>query len=188
MAGTSEPTGFLSVATLLKAHGVRGEFKLQCSVDNLELVRELAEQGESLVMRTQAGEERDVLVEEVRGHHSAPIVAIRGVDDKLAADALRGATLHVDRSLLAQVDELEDDEHYLADLRGCAAHATHDGGAIGVVEEAALYPGGNVVLTIRLDAGGTLLAPLAGDAVTAVDTDARRIDFDTVFLGIDEPA
>lgn len=180
-----ERPSVLSVATLTKLHGVRGELKLRCEPYILAFLRDAAAEALPLTLRLpDSGDEYEVTFASVRGHESAPIVAIDGVEDREGAEGYRGALVCVARELLP---EPEEDEYFLADLTGCAVHDSTTGERIGRVAKAESLPA-NVVLTITLDAGGTILAPLVTDAVPMLDVAARRIDVDTVFLGVGEPA
>lgn len=182
-AGASRPA-VLSVATLAKLHGVRGELKLRCERDMLDFLRAAADEALPLTLRMpDTGDEYEVTFASVRGHHSAPIVAIDGVEGREEAEQYRGALVCVPRELLP---DPEEDEYFLADLDGCIVHDAASGECIGVVTQAASLPA-NVVLTVKLDAGDDLLVPLIGDAVPLVDVDARRIDIDCEFLGVGEP-
>lgn len=180
----SERPSVLTVATLTRVHGIRGELKLRCEPDILQFLRAAAEQALPVTLRLpESGDEYEVTLAGVRGHESAPIVAIDGVEDRAAAEEYRGALVRVARELLP---EPEEDEYFLADLVGCVVCDSRSGQAIGTATRAESLPA-NVVVTITLDAGGTILAPLAGDAMPLVDVEARRIDVDTTFLGVDEP-
>jgi 16S rRNA processing protein RimM len=175
----------LTVATLTKLHGVRGELKLRCEPQMLPLLRDVAEQAEPVTLRMPtSGDEYEVTFASVRGHESAPIVAIDGVEDRVAAEAFRGAQVCLPRELIPEPDE---DEYFLADLVGCVVHDAATGDVIGRATAAQAFPA-NVVVTIQLDAGGeAILAPLVDDAMPTIDVDARRIDLDCTFLGIGEP-
>lgn len=174
----------LSVATLSKVHGIRGELKLRAEPDMVAFLRDAAERALPITLRLpDSGDEYEVTFASVRGHESAPIVAIDGVEDRAGAEEYRGALVCVARELLPEPDE---DEYFLADLAGCRVHDAATGDAIGLVRVAESLPA-NVVLTIALDVGGTILAPLAGDAVPDVDVEARRIGIDLAFLGVGEP-
>lgn len=177
----------LSVGTLTKLHGVRGELKLRCSAEHVEFLRAVADDALEVTLRTADDDEFEVTFAHVRGHESAPIVGIDGVEDREGAEQFRGATILVPRGALP---EPEQDEYFLADLEGCAVHDVATGTQVGVVSSAASLPA-NVVLTVDLAAGGDpLLVPLVDDAVPTVDVDARRLDVDLAFLGVgdeDEP-
>lgn len=173
----------LSIATLTRTHGVLGELKLRATPEFVAYLRVAAEEAETITLRMpDSGDEYEVTFGHVRGHDSAPIVAIDGVEDRVAAERFRGALVCVER---ASLPEPEDDEYYLVDLRGCVAHDVASGERVGIVAKAEALPA-NVVLTIRLDAGGTLLAPLIDAAVPNVDIDTRRVDIDLEFLTFDD--
>lgn len=174
----------LTVATLTKVHGIRGELKLRCEPDILELLRDVAAEAETVTLRMpDTGDEYEVTFASVRGHHSAPIVAIDGVEDRAGAEEFRGALVCLPREVLPEPDE---DEYFLADLVGCIVHDAATGAVIGRATKAEALPA-NVVVTIRLEAGETVLAPLVTDAMPTVDVTARRIDLDCEFLGVGDP-
>ncbi|MCW2928252.1 MAG: rimM [Thermoleophilia bacterium] len=173
----------LSIATLTRTHGVRGEMKLRATPEFVAFLRVVAEEAEPITLRMpESGDEYEVTFGHVRGHDSAPIVAIDGVEDRVAAERFRGALVCVPRDLLPPP---EDDEYYLVDLQGCAAHDAATGERIGRVSRAEALPA-NVVLTVKLDAGSTVLVPLIDAAVPVVDIDSRRVDLDMGFLAFDE--
>lgn len=161
----------LAIATIARPHGVRGEVKVRCSPDYLAFLA-----GCPLVHV--AG--RELRVAAVRGSEGAPIVAFEGIASRTDAEQLQGRAVEADRAALPQ---LAHDEYYLTDFAGLEV-VDASGVRLGVVATAANYPA-NVVLTIRLDAGGELLAPLTHDAVPVVDLAAGRISIDPAFLGID---
>lgn len=181
-----ERPSVLTVATLTKVHGIRGELKVRCEPDILELLRDVAEEAAPVTLRMpDSGDEYEVTFASVRGHHSAPIVAIDGVEDRAAAEEFRGAQVCLSRKLLPEPDE---DEYFLADLVGCIVHDSATGEPVGRATKAEALPA-NVVVTIRLDATGeSILAPLVTDAMPTVDVEARRIDLDLQFLGVGEPS
>ncbi len=170
------------MATLTKVHGVRGELKLRTTPELLEVLREVAEEAIPVTLHMpDSGDEYEVTFAHVRGHESAPIAAIDGVDDRSAAEAFRGAQVLVPRELLP---EPEEGEYFLADLVGCAVHDASSGERIGASTKAEALPA-NVVVTVRLDDGRVVLVPLIDDAMPRVDIAARRIDVDLVFLGVE---
>ncbi|MCW2962162.1 MAG: ribosome maturation factor RimM [Thermoleophilia bacterium] len=181
---SDELPAVLAVATLIKAHGVKGELKIRATSEHLAILREVAEEAVPVTLRIPTtGDEYEVTLAHVRGHDSAAIVRIDGVDDRTAADEFRGAEVCVPRDILPEPDP---DEYYVADLEGCRIHDAASGKPIGTVTRADSLPA-NIVLTITLDATKKLIyAPLAGDAVPLVDVDARRIDIDTDFLGLND--
>ncbi|MBO6782427.1 MAG: 16S rRNA processing protein RimM [Alphaproteobacteria bacterium] len=101
------------------------------------------------------------------------LVHIAGVDDRSAAEELRGMELYVPRDRLPAADA---DEFYHADLIGLPV-VSPDGNAIGSVR--ALYDfGGGDVLEIEQAAGGIATVPFTRAAVPEVDLETGRVVVD----------
>jgi len=104
------------------------------------------------------------------------IVQLEGVDDRDAADALKGMRLMVDRTALPAPDA---DEYYHADLMGLravVAHGAPDGGAdIGIVRAVQDY-GAGCVLEIDGGACGLVVVPFTRAVVPQVDLALGRIE------------
>jgi 16S rRNA processing protein RimM len=109
------------------------------------------------------------------GTEDRPILRLRGIDDRAAAEALRGADLLVQR---ADAPALPADEYWAEDLVGCAV-LTRDGRELGVVDRLHPLPSCEALEV------GDLLVPMVADAVLSVDIGARRIVVDPGFLGIE---
>jgi 16S rRNA processing protein RimM len=113
---------------------------------------------------------RPVVIERRAGTDDRPIVRVSGVSDRDAAGGLRGEPLLVDAG------ELEEGEFLIEDLIGC------DVPGIGTVRSVSTLPSCDV-----LEVGEQgVLVPLVSDAVTSVDLDARVIEVDRRFLGIED--
>ena len=111
------------------------------------------------------------------GDDRRPIVQLKGCEERLAADALRGEALLVPRS---QAPALEEDEWWEEDLVGCEVR---DGDRhVGRVRRLLGLPSVDVLEVARPDQDD-LLVPLVSDAVRDVDVARRQIDVDLRFLG-----
>jgi 16S rRNA processing protein RimM len=111
------------------------------------------------------------------GVEQRPIVRLQGIDDRAAAEALRGRALSVP---FAEAPALADGEWWTHQLTGCAVF---DGErAVGTVVALLELPSCEV-LEVRRLGGGDLLVPMVKDAVRGVDVSARRIEVDLDFLG-----
>lgn len=97
-------------------------------------------------------------------------LALEGVTDRNAAEALRGRFVLLDRD---DLETLGDDEFYWHELIGCTV-ATDTGREIGVVR--ALWDSGrhDVLVVVGAD-GQQILIPTAREIMTHVDRPARRI-------------
>jgi 16S rRNA processing protein RimM len=111
------------------------------------------------------------------GTDAAPIVRLAGVDDREAAEALRGRDLEFARP---QDRTLDEDEWWAEDLEGCRVV---DGATeVGQVRRLLALPSCEA-LEVERTTGGALLVPLVRDAVRSVDIEAAVIDVDLKFLG-----
>jgi 16S rRNA processing protein RimM len=99
---------------------------------------------------------------------------LEGIDDRSAAEALRGSLIEVDRSALPP---LEEGEYYHADLIGLAA-VDRDGKAIGTVAAIENYGAGDL-LEIEDEQGRRSLIPFKSGIA---DLEGDRIVLDPEFL------
>jgi 16S rRNA processing protein RimM len=101
------------------------------------------------------------------------VAKLAGVDDRNAAEALKGLRLYVPRAALPPPEE---EEFYHADLLGLEA-VTRDGDRLGTVRAVHEYGAGDS-LEIALGDGGTLFVPFTKAAVPAVDLAGGRLVVD----------
>lgn len=117
-----------------------------------------------------AGGRRELRIEEVRFTTGALLVAFAGVEDRTAAEKLRGCVLEVPASSLP---ELEEDEYYPFELRGLRVW-DEEGVEVGTVLELLDTPA-QPVLSLRRAAGGEVLVPFTHEAVPTVDVPGGRL-------------
>jgi 16S rRNA processing protein RimM len=124
-----------------------------------------------------AGHEREIVRR--AGTDARPIIRVALVDDRPAAEALRGEELLCPRET---APVLEDDEWWAEDLEHCQVLA--EGRHVGRVSRLIALPSCEALAVTR-DGGGELLVPLVSDAVVRVDIERREIEIDLEFLGAD---
>ncbi|AKT39828.1 ribosome maturation factor RimM [Chondromyces crocatus] len=117
---------------------MHGEIRLRVFNETSDLlVRRLP-----IRLRLSDGSERDAKLEAVRPTNKALLVRIAGVDDRDAAEALRGAFVCVSRDLFPPA---EDGEFYACDIEGAEA-VTAEGQAVGRVTGLVSYPSCDVLV------------------------------------------
>ena len=99
------------------------------------------------------------------------LIALEGVADRDAAEALRGAEVF---SEAAELPELEQDNYYIHDLIGCRVHAAA-GGELG--EVVGVVRGPQDQLEVERE-GRRALVPMARALLREVDLQERRIVID----------
>lgn len=108
------------------------------------------------------------------GHsRGLPVVKIIGVEDRDAAEALKGTRLYVERSALP---DTEENEYYHADLIGLKAEDT-EGQPLGTVIAMHAFGAGDIV-EIERPSGRTSMVPFTRAATPVVDIEGGRIVLD----------
>jgi 16S rRNA processing protein RimM len=175
LEATELPVDAIEVGRIADAWGIKGWFKvLPYSADPEALFSSKrwyllpAEKG----AKTFSGVGKLSIVE--AKHHSDTVVALaRDVDDRTAAEALRGARIFIARSSFPTADK---DEYYWVDLIGLSV-VNREGEALGVVREL-LSTGAQTVLVMEYDQDGKTqerMIPFVSVYVDDVDLSARRI-------------
>jgi 16S rRNA processing protein RimM len=157
----------LVVGRIGRAHGVKGEVSVEVRTDDPD--RRYAP-GSALV--TEPAERGPLTVLAAREHHGRLLVRFDGIDDRTAAEALRGTLLVVDS---AEVGDTEDGEWWDHDLVGLVA-LTPDGATLGTVTDVVHVPGAPL-LAIDHD-GREVLVPFVTAIVPEVDVAGGRVVVD----------
>ena len=99
------------------------------------------------------------------------VVTIEGVEDRNAAEALRGTKLYVPRTALP---EPQEDEYYYCELIGLRVE-TSDGRALGEVRALYNFGAGDIVEVARGRGRATVMLPFTRAVVPVVDIAGRRL-------------
>ncbi|MDE0050934.1 MAG: ribosome maturation factor RimM [Rhodospirillales bacterium] len=148
---------------IVGAHGVRGIVRVRSHTadpDDLTAYGPLSDA---------AGTQRFAL--SVTGHVRGLLLArIEGVEDRNAAEALRGTDLHIARAALPPT---EGEEYYHVDLLGLRAESA-DGDALGRVSAIHDHGAGPIV-EIQPPDGPSALIPFTREHVPTVDIEGGRL-------------
>lgn len=155
----------IALAAVAGAHGIKGELRLKLFSDSID---SLSRQQTLYV----GGSERRLL--SVRDAGKTAVARVEGVDDRSAAEALRGSLVEIPRSALPP---LEEGEYYHSDLIGLAA-TDPDGKPLGTVIGVENYGAGDL-LEIEIQSGKRHLIPFRDGIADLVD---GKILIDPEFL------
>ncbi len=160
---SEEPPRLLLAGQIGKPHGTSGEvYVVRISDDPQRFQR-----GARLIHAS----ERVLTVESSRPHRTRFLVKFEDIDDRDAAEELRGA-LYVEQEALR---ELRPDEYWEHDLVGCRA-VDAEGRELGRIES--LIPGAAQDLLSLETPRGERLVPVVKDIVIEVDLGDRRVTLD----------
>lgn len=161
------------LAVIGAAHGIRGEVRVRSFT------------GEPLAFAgygpLTGSDGRTYRVLSARMGAGGPIARLAGIEERTAAESLRGIELSVPRSALDPV-ESDSDEFYYADLIGLRAidAAGTDHGRVIAVHDF----GGGAMLELRRDGEPSRMIPFTRSAVPTVEIGAGRILVDPAAAGL----
>ncbi len=180
--GAQHGNEFIRLGFIAKAHGIRGEVSLEYQADSLRLLRPTlflhqvpgqerltsSERDGGFVPDLSRGSVREYKVLQARRHQDRPLLLLEGVNDRNAAELLRGQSVLVPRSRLPEPAE---GEAYLYQLPGFTVYVRKEDGS---VEELGHISGvdlnsGHEVWTILTPSGKEVLFPAEGGFVERLD-------------------
>lgn len=148
---------FLRIGTILKPHGIRGELSVATSADSPQLFA----RGRSLRLVHPDGRVSTRDIQRSRYHHERLLLTLRGVEDRDAAEELRGCELSIPAE---ELPPLAEKEVYLHELQGLAIRLP-DGSELGRLRDVET-PAGQEIWVIETPQGQDVLFPAREDNVT----------------------
>ncbi len=160
------------VGRIGRAHGVRGDVAVEVRTD---VPDERFAIGSQLQSEPDGKRETGAsfVVEAARWHQGRLLVHFRGVDDRDAAEALRGTLLVADSGSSPHAGEEQWWDHDLVGLAAVDQDGARVGELVGVT-----HPPGNDLLVVRRDDGTEVFVPFVLAIVPDVDLAAGRIVID----------
>ena len=152
--------------------GIKGEFRVNLySRDSGNL-----KEGKVLLLERA---ERSVsgAIEKVRYQKDKPVVRLKGIEDRNAAEDIRG----MDISIYAKdMEELPEGEHYVRDLIGCRVVDVAQGGAeIGVLKDV-IQNTAQSILDVSTPDGKQVLIPAVDAFLRSIDEEAGIIEVELI--------
>jgi 16S rRNA processing protein RimM len=153
---------WVCVAAVAGAHGLRGLLKLRCFTERPEDVTAYGPVFDRNGRRFEL---------EVIGPAPGGVLArARGIEDRTAAEALRGTELLVPRSALP---DPAPDEFYYSDLEGMEV-LRPDGSHLGIVHGVANFGAGDLIEVVAED-GRQISLPFTREVVPSIDLERRSL-------------
>lgn len=170
---------WLRAGRIVGVYGIRGWVRVQAFTEEPEDLLSMPVwqlRGRARGSEVRETVQQDAQYLEGRRHGRGLIVHLPGVDDRTAAEGLRGTEIWVPASALP---ELDDGDYYWRDLVGLRVYTNYQGGELllGKVDHL-LETGANDVLVLKpcegsVDQRERLLPYLPGTVVDAVDLAGR---------------
>lgn len=157
---------WIEIGQIIKSHGLAGRVKALSYLESNRLLPSLKE--------ARIGPNRDSAkrypIENVRPEGRTHFsLTIEGIEDRNAADALRGLSIFLPYDSL---EALPEGEYYWQDLIGLAV-VTEDGKPLGQVES--IFPTGSNDVYVCKEGGREILLPAIAEVIRSVDIQAGTV-------------
>lgn len=166
------------IGRILKAHGVRGDVKVQPITSDVTRFRRLKSVylGPEYSAEEEAGEPVKIKKVKYLSGDKFVILTLEGITDRDTAESLKGVFVQVSEK---DAIVLREGEYFFHDLVGLKVIDEH-GAEAGMVKEI-LETGSNEVLVVR-GPGGEYLVPFIVDAGCDVDLEAGTITIQSAYM------
>ena len=152
--------------------GIKGEFRVNLYSQDSGNLKE----GKVLLLERV---EKSVsgAIEKVRYQKDKPVVRLTGIEDRNAAEDIRG----MDVSIYAKdMEELPEGEHYVRDLIGCkVVDLAQDGAEVGVLRDV-IQNTAQSVLDVSTPDGKQVLIPAVDAFLRSIDEEAGVIEVELI--------
>ena len=155
----------LEIGRVIKPHGLRGELRVRLHWAESDALSRV----EHVILTLPGAAPRGWAVEVVRRSPLGVLLKVAGIEDRTAAETLRGATVSLPRESLVP---LEPGEYYLADLVGFSVVISDV--PLGEVVEVRTHPTVDSIV-IRTLAGTQVEQALAAPWLEEVDSERRLV-------------
>ena len=159
---------YLTIGQITAPHGITGEVRVFPMTDRIDRFEMLTE---CLLSAPDEGERRLIRILSTRQNLPFILVRIEGVEDRTAAEKLRGKLLSVDR---AHAIALPEGSHFICDLIGLTVTDTEHG-VLGQLTDI-LQHTAHDVYTVSSPGLPDLLFPAIKAVIHRVDLDSRLIE------------
>ena len=147
---------YIEAGEIVTTHGVRGEVKVLCWLDDPEMLCEFDR------CRIDG---REFVMEQVRVQKTCNLVKLKGIDTMEAAQAMRGKTMELYR------EDIDDEVIFAAELVGVEVFA--EGKCIGKIKEVLAYPGNSVYV---VKGEHEYMIPAVNQFILSTDVDGNRME------------
>ncbi len=166
----------ISVGVVTACHGIKGELKVKLLTE----FPERFEKGSKLYIgKTEQEASKSIVVKSSRFNKGYLLLSIEGVEDRNAAENLRGSIFWINRD---DVKKLPDNSFYIFELEGLTA-VDLTGKKIGVLSHVVTSPSHDLYM---IEGEEEIIVPAVKKFVKKVDIAAGTITIDTESLQFED--
>ena len=151
--------------------GIKGEVRITLYAQDSTNLKE----GKVLLLE-RAGKKESTVIKRLRYQKDRPVVKLEGIDDRNAAEEIRGMEVSIYAS---DLDELPEGEHYVRDLIGCRVIDTAGGAEVGILKDVIQNTAQSIIEVERTD-GRSVLIPAVDAFLRGIDEEAGVIEVELI--------
>lgn len=152
--------------------GIKGEVRITLYAQDSTNLKE----GKVLLLE-RAGKTMSTAIERLRFQKDRPVVKLEGVDDRNAAEEIRGMEVSIYAS---DLEELPEGEHYVRDLIGCRVVDVADNNKeVGVLRDV-IQNTAQSILEVETSEGKSVLIPAVDAFLKGIDEEAGVIEVELI--------
>ena len=151
--------------------GIKGEVRITLYAQDSTNLKE----GKVLLLE-RAGKTSDVAIKRLRYQKDRPVVKLEGIDDRNAAEEIRGMEVSIYAS---DLEELPEGEHYVRDLIGCRVIDTTDGREVGILRDVIQNTAQNIFEVMTAE-GKSVLIPAVDAFLRGIDEEEGIIEVELI--------
>ena len=151
--------------------GIKGEVRITLYAQDSTNLKE----GKVLLLE-RAGKTVTAAIKRLRYQKDRPVVKLEGIDDRNAAEDIRGMEVSIYAS---DLEELPEGEHYVRDLIGCSVRDIKDGSEVGILKDV-IQNTAQSVLEVGTAGGKSVLIPAVDAFLRNIDEEAGIIEVELI--------
>jgi 16S rRNA processing protein RimM len=151
--------------------GIKGEVRITLYAQDSTNLKE----GKVLLLE-RAGKTVTAAIKRLRYQKDRPVVKLEGIDDRNAAEDIRGMEVGIYAS---DLEELPEGEHYVRDLIGCRVKDITDGSEVGILKDV-IQNTAQSVLEVETAGGKSVLIPAVDAFLRNIDEEAGIIEVELI--------
>ena len=151
--------------------GIKGEVRITLYAQDSTNLKE----GKVLLLE-RGGKTLKTEISRLRYQKDRPVLKLEGLDDRNAAEEIRGMEVSI---FASDLEELPEGEHYVRNLIGCKVVDTVDGREVGILNDV-IQNTAQSILEIRTDDGRNVLIPAVEAFMRGIDEEAGIIKVELI--------
>ena len=151
--------------------GIKGEVRITLYAQDSTNLKE----GKVLLLE-RAGKTINTVIKRLRYQKDRPVVKLDGIDDRNAAEEIRGMEISISAS---DLEELPEGEHYVRDLIGCKVIDISDESEVGILRDV-IQNTAQSILEVETSEGKIVLIPAVDAFLRGIDEEAGVIEVELI--------